>query len=137
MGQFECSDTLEKSDISRGCQGLPHRGDPSKLGLVAIGLHWIAGSGNMALEKAGVVGGGLGPRGPGPLVCRAAGGSAARSPGLAFQRPILWMDGISFSHHLSRAKYSCVKSGPINLLSRTLSRCFRDPMFCFRGLWFL
>ena len=38
---------------------------------------------------------------------------------------------------LSRAKYSCVKSGPINLLSRTLSRCFRDPMFCFRGLWFL
>ena len=38
---------------------------------------------------------------------------------------------------MSRAKYSCVKSGPINLLSRTLSRCFRDPMFCFRGLWFL
>ena len=40
-------------------------------------------------------------------------------------------------YQLSRAKYSCEKSGPMNLLSRTLSRCFRDPMFCFRGLCFL
>ena len=46
-------------------------------------------------------------------------------------------DTAAASRHMSRAKYSCVKSGPINLLSRTLSRCFRDPMFCFRGLWFL
>ena len=39
--------------------------------------------------------------------------------------------------HLSRATYSCVKNGPMNLLSRTLSRCFRDHVLLLRALFSL
>ena len=37
---------------------------------------------------------------------------------------------------MSRAKYYCVESGPMNLLSQTLSRCFRDLLFAFAGFVF-